>query len=184
LVIASAVFLLTSIVVLSTFTGCGDDDGTTCATCGPVNSLVFTRADASEVEFSSPVKTFVWCGDWDNGVEVPALHIFFGSTEPEDPNWMLSAVVADIELETPLSFPSSGAWDEPEGVSMFLNDQPNELSSFQSESSGSITFHALPCQGGSTVEFTIDAVLASELHQGPSVAVTGYFRHGLAVPTR
>jgi hypothetical protein len=32
------------------------------------------------------------------------------------------------------------------------------------------------------VEVTIDAVLGSELHQGPSVEVTGYFKHELADP--
>jgi hypothetical protein len=163
-------------------TGCGDDDGTTCNTCGPRNELVFTREDTSEVEFPSSAETYVWCGNWDTEVEVPALHISFGDPDVNMTSWSLSAVVADIELDQPLSFPTTGAWDEPEGVRIFVNDPPNELSSYQGESSGTITFRAIPCPGGGTVEFTIDAVLRSELHQGPSVAVGGYFRHELARP--
>jgi hypothetical protein len=139
---------------------------------------VFTREDGSEIVFPSSAETFVWCGDWDSEVEVPALLIGFVDIEYAT-YWSLRAVVADIELEQPLSFPTTGDWREPEGVSVFLNDPPNELSSGQSDASGTITFHALPCPGGDTVEFTIDAVLGSELHEGPSVAVTGYFRHDL-----
>jgi hypothetical protein len=178
----SSVVLSAAVIVAVLIAGCGDDDGTTCTTCGPRNDLVFTRENTSEIVFPSSAVTYVWCGDYDNDVEVPALHIGFGSSSLEDPNWMLTAVVADIELEMPLSFPTTGAWNEPEDVMVFVNDPPNELSSYQSESSGTITFHALPCPGGGSVEFTIDAVLGSELHQGPSVAVTGYFKHELGDP--
>jgi len=181
--IASAVFFFASVAVLSMFMGCGDDGGTTCTTCGSENELVFTREDTSEIAFPSSAEAFVWCEDWEaETVEVPALHIWFGSTDPEEPYWSIRAVVADIELDQPLSFPIIFVWDQPEGVEMFLNDPPNELSSGQSESSGTITFHVLPCPGGNTVEFTIDAVLGSELGDLSPVAVTGYFRHDLAAP--
>jgi len=183
-----AVFLITSIVVLSIFTGCGDDECTTCTTCGSENSLVFTRADTTEVVFPSSAETYVWCGEWevwdDEDAEIPALNIGFISRSLEEPNWFLEAVLADIELDQPISFPATSSGDEPRRVLVFLNDGSNELSSFVGESSGSITFHTLPCPDGGCVEFTIDAVLGSELHLGPSVAVSGYFRHGLAVPTR
>jgi len=178
-IIASAVFFFVSVAVLSVFMGCGDDDGTTCTTCGSKNELVFTRADTTEVVFPSSSQAYVWCGDWDSEVEVPALLIGFGDIDVDFTYWSLRAVVADIELDQPLSFPIIFVWDQPEGVEMFLNDPPNELSSGQSESSGTITFHALPCPGGGTVEFTIDAVLGSEYGDLDPVAVTGYFRHDL-----
>ncbi|MFC1799992.1 hypothetical protein ACFL2Z_03670 [Candidatus Eisenbacteria bacterium] len=179
---ASTVLFLGFGVVLSIFMGCGDDGPTACGTCGVENELVFTRADSTEVVFPSSARAYVWCGDWDTWDtegEVPALRIGFGTRNVEDHNWMLTAVLADIELDQPISFPATTGGNEPRRVLLFLNDGPNELSSFEGESSGTITFHSLPCPGGGSVEFTIDAVLGSEYWNLGPVAVTGYFRHYL-----
>jgi hypothetical protein len=185
--IISVTVFTVSIAALSLFVGCGDDKAASCPTCGPENTLVFTREDSTEVVFPSSAVTYVWCGEWeewDSDVGLPALRIAFGSRNVEEPNWYLEAALADIELDQPISFPATTSGNEPRRVLLFLNDGPNELSSFEGESGGTITFHALPFPGGGTVEFTIDAVLGSEYGNGPPVAVNGYFRHGLAVPTR
>lgn len=178
----SIALCLTIVLASSLITGCGDDDGTACTACGPENSLVFTRADESVIQFPPSVTPYIWCGDWEPGtVEVPALHIWFKTANPEDPGWSLRAVVADIELGEPLSFPITFVWDQPEGVHMFLNDSPNELATDTEDASGTITFHKLPCPAGTTVEFSIDAVLGSELAEMPPVAVTGSFKGTMAL---
>ena len=56
------------------------------------------------------------------------------------------------------------------------------LSSDFEDASWSITFHKFPCPDGDTVEFSIDAVLESELGNMSSVAVTGCLTAALATP--
>jgi hypothetical protein len=138
---------------------------------------VFTRADTTEIVFPSSAGAYVWCGEYDGEYDPsPALHIAFAAPG-EDTYWSISAIVANIEIDQPITIPATG-------ISIFLNDPPNELSSGQSESSGTISFYAIPCPDGNWVDFSIDAVLGSELHLGPSVAVSGYFRHNLTpLPT-
>jgi hypothetical protein len=89
------------------------------------------------------------------------------------PVWKLDAVVEDVRPGRPLTFPNSFVWDQPEGAQLFILDQPNEASTQVDESSGSITFSELAC--GGDVRFTIDAVVGSELGDGPPIRVTGAF---------
>ncbi len=175
--------LAASIILITLLTGCGDD-GSPGPGCGdPCNSLVFTREDSSVIEFPASAETYAWCGDWNpEQVPVPALHVWFGTLESAEAGWRMRAVVDDIELETPLPFPITFVWDQPEGVHMFLNDPPNELATDTEDASGTITFHQLPCPDGKTVEFSIEAVLGSEYGDMPSVAVTGSFTGNLASP--
>jgi len=153
---------------------CGDDD-TVKPAGGIDNSLVFTREDSSEVEFPAGAEAHVWCGPWEEDeVPVPSLHVWFGS--PGEPvGWELRAVVGDIEIEDTLRFPNYFIWDQPDSAHLFLLDPPNELATDTEESGGFIVFHRLPCPSGTTLDFSIDAVMGSELGGMPPVTVRGRF---------
>jgi hypothetical protein len=153
------------------------------------NSLVFTRADRSEISFSSDAFLYVWCGPWEEGLVVtPSVQVLFGGPGPGDPRWHLRAVVADVTIGQPLAFPNGFVFDLPKDVDLFvadLSDDPaNELSSQDARSSGSITFQKLQCGSGGEIQFSIDAVIGSEFHDGPSVNVRGTFRAAIDPPSR
>jgi hypothetical protein len=142
---------------------------------GKNNQLVFTREDNSEIEFTAPVKVYVWCGPWENDLVLDTtLHVWFVSSASEN-GWVLKAVVGDIEIGDTLFFPNYFIWDQPDSVHMFLLDPPNELATDTEESSGFIVFHSLPCPYGRNVDFSIDAVIGSEYSDMPSVTVRGRF---------
>lgn len=145
--------------------GCGDDPG----------GLVFSREDGSPISFPPDAGTFVWCGDWETGrVPEPTLHIALSSATPDTPGWRLKVVLADAAVGDTLFIPNTFVWDQPDSLDFFLLDPPNELSSQQQESSGFLVFQQLGC--GQTIEFDLDAVLASEIAGQPSVTVRGRFR--------
>jgi hypothetical protein len=165
---------LPALVLLLVLASCGDDNPGKPAD-GISGPLVFTRENGSVVTFPTGAQAFVWCGDWEpEEVPVPSLHVWFGSpTEPR--GWWLRAVLADTQTGDSLFFPNEFVWDEPDSVDIFLADPPNELSTSTDESSGFILFHRIPCRAGTSVEFSIDAVLGSELGDMPPVAVRGRF---------
>lgn len=166
--------LVLASVLLLPLLGCGDD-GSSKPSDGISGPLVFTRADSSEVEFPDGAEAFVWCGPWElDLVPVPSLHVWFGV--PGQPGyWLLRAVLGDIALGDSLRFPIYFVWDEPERVALYLLDLPNELATDTDESSGFIVFNRIPCQAGSKIDFTIDAVLGSEYGDMPTVTVRGRF---------
>lgn len=160
---------------------CGDDGP---SGPGPIqDDLVFTRADQSRISFASGAMLHVWCGPWEEGV-VPAasIQILFGGPTASDPRWHLRAVAADVTPGVPIEFPNSFIWDQPKDVDIFIYDPPNELSTQDYRSSGSITFQQLRCGSGGEIRFSIDAVVGSEFGDGPSVAVTGAFRAPIDPP--
>jgi hypothetical protein len=166
------------------FVGCGDD-GTVNPWLKLDDQLVFTREDGSEINFSISAKTSVWCGPWESEiVPTPTLHVWYGSSI-QTSGWMLRAVLGDVEIGDTLRFPNYFVWDEPDSVHMFLLDPPNELATDTEESFGFIVFHELPCPDGTTVDFSIDAILSSEYGDMPSVKVRGRFIADLtgALPT-
>ena len=60
-------------------------------------SLVFTRADQSEITFSNAAVQFVWCGPWEDGtIATESLQIVFGGPGAEDPTLRVRIVVADV----------------------------------------------------------------------------------------
>ena len=143
---------------------------------GPFNNLVFTRGDGSSVSFRQDALQFVWCGPWDTDVPIPSLRIVFGGPAENDPKWMLSAVIADVTIGEALEFPTEFVLDQPKGAALFVADPPNELYTGVSGSDGAVTFQKLDCTIGGEVEFSIDAIIASELHNGPPIGVAGNFR--------
>ena len=137
------------------------------------NTLVFTRANQSTITFANGSQLFAWCGPWDPGVvSTPAVHVAYFATGANTPGWMVSAIVADVVIGTPLTFPNTFVFDQPRGAEFFVRDPSNELSSAESPSSGSITFQQLTCGTGGRVAFTTSATLGSETG-GPSVSVSG-----------
>jgi hypothetical protein len=152
-------------------TACGDSDP-----AGPgsaiQNDLIFTRADGSTIAFAGSSALEISCGSWEAGmVATPSLQVrLSGQT-----GWHLRAVLDDVAIGQPLSFPNGFIWDQPQNVDLFILDVPNELSTQDGRSSGSITFQVLSCVSGGQVSFTIDAVIGSEFGNGPSVTVTGSF---------
>ncbi len=155
---------------------CGDDGPTTPAPGPAQNNLVFTRDDQSQISFPSDAELFVWCGPWQEGeVDTASLQVFFGAS-PNRSAGDLQAVLSDVTVGEPLPFPNFFIWDQPKDVDIFVADAPNELSTSQDDSSGSIVFQKLDCGSGGEVEFSIDAVIDSEFGDGPSMHVTGTFR--------
>ena len=139
------------------------------------NSLVFTRANQSRISFPSGAKLFVWCGPWDNLVATPSLQVLFAAPEIS-PSWHLQAVVSDVTVGNPLTFPNRFIFDQPKNVNLFVLDPPNELSTSEDKSAGSITFQKLNCGSGGEVQFSINATIGSEFGNGPSITVAGAFR--------
>jgi len=136
------------------------------------NNLVFERADGSRIQFAGTPR--VWCGVWEEGVVgTQTLHVRLGT----GPWWELRAVIPEIQAGRPITFPNTFIWNDPHGADLFILDEPNELSTSSGDSSGSITFERLDC-GAATggVAFEIDAVVGSELGDGPPVTVRGSFR--------
>ena len=162
-----------AVATISLASACGDN--TLAEPEVPVNenSLVFTRANQTKITFANGSRLLVWCGPWDPGVSAtPAVHVVYSGTGGGDPGWMMTAVVADVVIGTPLTFPNTYVFDQPRRAEFFVNDPPNEVSSSETASTGSITFQQLNCVVGGRVAFTVSAVLASEVGGG-SISVSG-----------
>lgn len=96
--------------------------------------------------------------------------------------WRVWVVLDDVSAGPEVTFPNRFIWEEPKGVSMFILDGANELSSAEEDASGSIVFRTLDCTPGGEIEFEIAATLGSEYHQGPPVDVAGRFRGVVSAP--
>jgi len=164
-------------VIVCLLAGCTDDkDGTPRPPEECEGGLVFAREDSTTVDFPSTTTTYVWCGNWESdAVPIRSVQVWVGTTDPQPTGWWLKAVVADVELEAPMTFPNYFVWDQPDGVVIFLLDLPNELATDTVDSGGTIVFHSIPCPDGDRIDFTIDAVLGSEYSDMPAVTVCGRF---------
>lgn len=150
--------------------GCGDDSNGPVYSFSVENNLVFERTDGSRIGFKPEV--LIWCGAWEEGdVPVAAFHIRGWGDGGR--YWSLRAVLDDIEPGERIDFPNFYIWDEPAGVDIFIFDEPNELSTAQPESHGWIMFEKIECGAVGAVQFSIDAVLGSEYHDGDSLKVHG-----------
>lgn len=133
--------------------------------------LVFERPDGSEIRFNGAPR--VWCGPWDETVARRSVHVSLRNAKR---GWELSAVRRDIEVGRPIGFPNEFVYTRPRRAQLFVFDGPIEASSAEEESSGSMVFSRLSCKLGGVVEFSIDAVLGSELFGGKPVRVSGTYR--------
>jgi hypothetical protein len=161
-------------VLLGLLPSCGNDSP--CGCQEDTEALVFRRGDGSAISFAPDTQTYVWCGDWEPGsVSEPALHILVASSVADTPYWNLRLVLADATVGDTLFIPNQFVWNLPDSLDFYLFDPPNEVSSQQIESSGFLVLQQLGCDPGQTVEFNIDAVLASEIAEQPPVKVQGRF---------
>jgi hypothetical protein len=172
------------VVLIFAAGACGSDSPTE-PTLDVENNLVFTRSDGSPVGFLDQAQLYVWCGPWDGDVvPAPSLQVWFGGPGVSDPKWHLKAVVAGISAGTPVLFPHSVNWDDPDGVELFVLDPPNELSTTIDGAGlgGQITFQVFQCGAEGVVHFSINTVIGSELGDGPPVTVSGSFRAPVGQP--
>lgn len=169
--------------LLATAASCGSDLPLAVEPLPEVNTVVFTRDNQTRVNFVSGAKLYVWCGAWEPGaVATPSVHIAFGGPASDAPFWRLSAVVSDITLGQPLSFPNTFVFDQPRRADLYVYDPTNELSTQSAGSSGAVIFQALSCVDGGRVEFAIDAVAGSEFSGGPSVSASGLINGTVGQP--
>ena len=166
----------TSVVVLGAMLLSSSCGGSPTEPGAVENSLVFTRANQSQISFPSGALLRVWCGPWDNIVATPSLQILFAAPGGPSAYWHLKAVVSDVTVGIPLTFPNHFTFSQPRNVDIFVLDPPNELATNTDKSTGSITFQKLNCGTGSEVQFSINATIGSEFGNGPSITVAGTFR--------
>jgi len=152
---------------------CGDDD----VTPGQnqiVNSLSAARESGSKITLGTSYA--ICCGPWESGYdETPTLKVLVYDPDLVEASLRLGLPLATASAETTLTLPSDGS---EQNFLVFLadTDTGNELSSDQDDASGSLTVEVLDCGPPLRIEFTIDAVLGSEFHQGETVRMTGSFR--------
>ncbi|MDX2090528.1 MAG: hypothetical protein SFX73_21900 [Kofleriaceae bacterium] len=137
------------------------------------DSIVVTRPDTSMLSFDGAMY-YAQCGPFDGTIAPHPSVILARYVPATQAKWLLKVVISDVTIGTPLMFPNSFHYTMPTGAELVVNDEPNEAASSQPESSGSVTFQALDCNG--TIELTVDATLGSELSEGPSVRVQGSLR--------
>ena len=133
--------------------------------------LSFKRPNQSPIRFEGSPR--VWCGPWDDQAARPSIHVALRSARR---GWELSAVRRDLEAGKPIAFPNSFVSTRPRGAQLFVFGPSIEASSAEEESSGSIVFSRFGCELGDVVEFSVDAVLGSELFGGTRVSVAGTYR--------
>lgn len=133
--------------------------------------LVFKRPNGSAIPFEG--KPQAWCGAWDDEVARPSVHVGLRSARR---GWELSAVRRDLEIGRPIDFPNDFVSRRPRGALLFVAAAGIEASTAEEESSGSLVFSQASCRLGGVVEFSIDALLGSELFGGKTVRVKGSYR--------
>lgn len=136
------------------------------------NDLTFTRADGTAVTYAPRVRVF--CGAWEPGVPVRAIHVVVGRRRG-GPYWKLSGVLADVAGGRVVRVPHSFVFDEPSDALLFATDGDNELSSAEEEGSGRITVDHARCGPRLRIRFRIRATLGSELSDLPALRVRGTF---------
>lgn len=139
--------------------------------------LVFKRPGGSEIQFAGSPR--VWCGPWDDEVARSSVHVALRNARR---GWELSAVRRDLVPGGRIEFPNDFVSKHPRGALFFAFDGAIEASSAEEESSGSMVFSRLNCRPGGVVEFSIDAVLGSELFNGKPVRVSGTYRGRVSSP--
>jgi hypothetical protein len=140
--------------------------------------LAFERPDGSTIRFKGAPRA--WCGPWEDGVARRSIHVASRSARR---GWEMNAVRHDLEIGKPIELPNAFVSTRPRGAQLFVFDTPSiEASSAEEESSGSIVFSRASCRLGGVVEFSVDAVLGSELFGGKPVRVSGTYRGHVAKP--
>jgi hypothetical protein len=141
------------------------------------DSLVFTRADSTRI--TTGTTPLVCCGLYDPSfVNERTMRIVLYDPAYQKPGWEILVLIdravagAITTLPTVVVAPS-----KVPRVSMFVADIGNELSSDAEDSSGTITVHSFQCTATAIrIDFSVDAILGSELASSPSMRVQGAFQ--------
>lgn len=139
--------------------------------------LVFERPNGSAIRFDGGPRA--WCGPWDEDVARPSIHVGLRNARR---GWELSAIRRSLEIGQPIEFPNDFVWNRPRGAHLFVAAGRIEASTAEEESSRSLVFSRASCRLGGVVEFSIDAVLGSELFGGKAVKVSGTYRGHVSKP--
>jgi hypothetical protein len=176
------------LLLTSVLAGCGGGSQDSPPSPAPHEGLEFRRADGSRIEMRG--RPLVWCGPWNDVIPDQALHVAAVGGVERKPGeewfsyWQLWAIPEDVEGGAAVGFPGDYTFDDPSGVVLFVGDAQtqNEASTTGDDSSGQAAFSQADCKAGSTVEFTIDAIVDSEFSDGDPVKVKGTFRGVVQAP--
>jgi hypothetical protein len=137
-------------------------------------ALTFKRPNGSVVRMDAPAA--VWCGPWETGINRRTIHVLARGPKRA---WELSAVLNDIKPGRRISVPSYFVSDHPHGAFLFAYDGSHpktiEVSTQEEEGSGYLSFSEASCELGSTLRFSIHAVLGTEVFNTPNLRVDGTF---------
>jgi hypothetical protein len=134
------------------------------------DTVTLTRPDGTRVQPARDVRVF--CGPWEDGVPVPAIHVRVGTGKAA---WTLSAVLADVRRRPVVRLPNDFVFDHPRGALLFAVDGANELSSAEEEARGTIRFGRVRCGARPRIAFTVRGRLGSEFFDGAPLTVRGRF---------
>jgi hypothetical protein len=135
------------------------------------SSLRFSLANGSALAMHG--KTYVWCGNWDDGTNARTLRVQQGSVLAP-PWWTFEVLVSLGRRGHAITFPALVG----RTGTMFVGDRRRQLeASAESERSrGKVTIlDDVSCRPGTHVRLSVRAALASEETGGPSIRVSGTF---------
>ena len=135
------------------------------------SSLRFSFTNGSALAMRG--KTYVWCGNWDDGTNVRTLRIQQGSVLAP-PWWTFEVLVSLGRRGHAMTFPALVG----RTGTMFVGDRRRQLeaSADSERSRGTVTLlDGVSCRPGARVRFSVRATLASEESGGHSVQVRGTF---------
>ncbi|HEX7076869.1 MAG TPA: hypothetical protein VF363_00435 [Candidatus Eisenbacteria bacterium] len=169
------------LVVAMLFLACGKDMGRHATEPVPetvvVNTIVFQRPDSSAVAMgTTPIAC---CGLYDPGfVNEKAMRIVLYDPANQGPGWQILILVDRAQAGVTTTLPTSVVPpSKAPYVTMFATTTAGEWSSDTEESSGTIIVHSFRCTSTTIqIDFSVDAVLGSELAGGPQMRVQGAFQ--------
>jgi hypothetical protein len=133
--------------------------------------LRFVWTDGSALKVAG--KTYVWCGNWDDGAAVRTLRIQ-QSSPFSPPWWSLEIRLTLARRGRKVAFPA--LMGRTGTMFVAYPRKRLEASADSERSRGSITILGdVSCRPGSPVRLSIRAKLASEEAGGPSIRVSGTF---------
>jgi hypothetical protein len=172
--------LLLPVAVLTLFAACGKDEKNpvtpVTATTIETDSLQFMLGD-SVLEMGST--SLACCGLYDPSfVNERAMRVLFYDPAGQKPGWQILILIDHAQQGETVSLPTVV---EPPSkiprISMFATTLGNDVSSNAAASTGTITVHSFRCTSVAIhIDFSVDAVLGSELGGGGSITVQGTFR--------
>ena len=175
----TASFLVLILVLgLALVTACGDDEPTRPKVATTIaDSLVFMRADSLALDMGDT--PLVCCGLFDPSfANEEAIRLVMWDPSYQKPGWQIIILIDHVAAGQTFTLPAQTVPPSKiPPVELFVADDPNELSSEEEDSSGSITVHSLQCSATTIqIDFSVDGILGSEFGDGPTMRVRGRFQ--------